>query len=95
MKTHVTIDGVTLTREQVEKALAELNKPTRPEPGTIVEFLNMRGIVMRDAEAKKLQYPSVSYDPQKDVRVIGLRFGDTAPGGSYTWSIDRIKEIKS
>lgn len=27
MKTSVVIDGVTLTRDQVEKALAELNKP--------------------------------------------------------------------
>lgn len=39
-KTHVNIDGVTLTRQQVEKALVELNmpEPLKLKAGMVVRY---------------------------------------------------------
>lgn len=49
MKTHVTIDGVTLTRAQVETAHKALNEPEAPtfKVGDLVTAYGHRGIVVQ------------------------------------------------
>ena len=46
MRNEVTVDGVKLTREQVERAHAELNKPTPLEGGTRVWWDNRELVVL-------------------------------------------------
>lgn len=52
-KSHVTVDGITLSRVQVEQAYAALNAPTIPKPGQIVKMNNgIRGVVVdKDLQA--------------------------------------------
>jgi hypothetical protein len=85
MKTHVSIDGVTLTRAQVEAAVKELNAPVLPvfKTGDIVEcpsvYTGVKSVVFMDpsrvAMIIKKEYPG-SYD-ERTGRIVCLGLNGT------------------
>ena len=90
MKQSVIVNGVTLSREQVEKALQELNAPAQFEPGDIVTsvcFGSRRFLVvggdLSDVLAKR--YGSVAGDSSL-VRV-------TDAYTTWVWLADKLTKV--
>lgn len=103
MKTHVTIDGVTLSRAQVEAAYKELNAPTQPpfKVGDLVRAAHHVGFVVQvgpgpqNDVAKRLSMP---YGDLKDgwIRIVtreGTSWSGKAVDG--TVEVERLSELKA
>lgn len=91
MRQFVQIGSHTFTREQIEKAMEELNQPLI-KPGDIVVLkggpddpMLVIGIERRAARAISKEYPLVS----------GLLRGITADGSSYTFRDSSVRKVGS
>ena len=89
-RTGVTVDGIVLTRGQIERAYAELNKPLPPtfKTGDKVTFSGIVGFVLTGQMANMCAeaYPSLAKHPQ-------TLWVATAEGTIYHWNALQVVKL--
>ena len=88
MRNTVQIDGVTLTREQVTRAMAELDKPEEPKPfrgGDRFRYCGDERIVVDEWTQKILNHDSPNLGDADNVWTINLRTGTPAVASVAFW----------
>lgn len=94
MTDEILIDGVKLTRQQVEIALAKMNQPTgNPfKPGEIVRLKGSHEhsyVVVGAREGEQLRRLYSGYDETWNIPVIDLRNGSSIFFNSRAWLLER------
>ena len=84
MRQNVTVDGVTLTREQVERAMKELNEPEQPlRAGTKLKIGEATYVVLDKWAQAKLQMAGV-YDGAARIFYANVDTGAVLSGNEMT-----------